>query len=645
MMRSRAMKPAFPLYRFLLFQCTGRCRSGVKRRCGWLAALLLGHAAGAGAQVSDLVVFGDSNTDAGNAEIIATAAGAASPTPAGFGYFNGRFSNGPTLADRLREVLLSGNTTASLAGGLNFSVGGASAATDIAVGRVPGIVAEIPDFPTQVDQYLARGVREEALHMVAFGNNGTVPAVLAGAEPQALYRAAEDSYRRQLGRLADAGARYFVIVTNRNIGADPALNGGDVEGGLDAISPLVAGMKETILSTAGEVFNGRPGTEAYVFDLEAVSRKLALNPEAFGFRPADNGSPCLLAPGAVPDCAGYRSFDGIHPTAEVYGIAGRELAVAVQDQHAAPRTVSAFGEAAVLAAWDTLASIEPPPPAGEGRNRSLSTRAGRGDAEREADGSSRGFDASTQNLLAAVSFSPREHLALNIGAAFERGDVDGRMTRFSFDREALRAFIGAHWKRGNLALRGALLGGTETVDDYQRGTADGRELRADTEGESLASFLEAAITVHWQTLELTPFLRADYARAEFDGFTETGGAGLMNLNSRFDAFDADALGLGIGLDTAAELGGPEWTFRPRFSVAYSRLIDPLEQSLAVSLAAYPQVTRSLDSAGPGEDVVRLEATLDLLSAGGISVGVAGRWLGGLDRAEQYSIHGQLRIPL
>jgi len=138
MMRSRAMKPAFPLYRFLLFQCTGRCRSGVKRRCGWLAALLLGHAAGAGAQVSDLVVFGDSNTDAGNAEIIATAAGAASPTPAGFGYFNGRFSNGPTLADRLREVLLSGNTTASLAGGLNFSVGGASAATDRGRARPAG---------------------------------------------------------------------------------------------------------------------------------------------------------------------------------------------------------------------------------------------------------------------------------------------------------------------------------------------------------------------------------------------------------------------------------------------------------------------------------------------------------------------------
>lgn len=645
MTRSRAIKPALSLHCFPMSSRSGGARSVTRRRCGWLAALLLGHSAGAGAQFSDLVVLGDSNTDAGNAEIIATAVGAPSPTPEDLGYFDGRFSNGPTLADQLKDALLNGNTTPSLSGGLNFSVGGASAATDIAAGRVPGIVAGIPDFDAQVDQYLARGVREEALHMVAFGNNGTVPAVLAGAEPQALYRAAEASYRRQLSRLADAGARYFVIVTNRNIGADPALNGGDVEGGLDAISPVVQGMKQTILSTAGEVFNGRPDTEAYVFDLEAVSRKIALSPEAFGLRAVDNGSPCILTPGALPDCAGYRSFDGIHPTAEVYSIAGRELAVAIQDQYAAPRTVSAFGEAAVLSAWDMLAGIEPSPPLGEGRNLSLSLGAGRSDADREADDSSRGFDASSQSLIAAVSFSPQEHIALNVGTAFERGEVDGSATRFSFDREALRAFIGAHWNLGALALRGALLGGREAVDDYVRVTADGRELRADTEGESLASFLEAAITAQWGKLELKPFLRAEYARAEFDGFTETGGAGLMNLNSRFEDVDTDALGLGIGLDTAAELEGPEWTMRPRFSVAYTRLTEQLEQSVAVSLVDYPQVTRTLDSAGLGEDAVRLEATLDLVSAGGVTVGLIGRWLGGLDQAEQYSIHGQLRIPL
>ena len=82
---------------------------GLGKRRGALGAaiavsLLTGMPAAAG-PFSSLIVFGDSLIDSGNVQAVAAQLGEEDPTPAALGYFEGRFSNGPTYADLLSQEL------------------------------------------------------------------------------------------------------------------------------------------------------------------------------------------------------------------------------------------------------------------------------------------------------------------------------------------------------------------------------------------------------------------------------------------------------------------------------------------------------------------------------------------------------------
>ena len=79
-----------------------------KRRSALGAAiavsLLAGMPAAAG-PFSSVIVFGDSLIDSGNVQALSAEVGEEDPTPAALGYFEGRFTNGPTYADLLSERL------------------------------------------------------------------------------------------------------------------------------------------------------------------------------------------------------------------------------------------------------------------------------------------------------------------------------------------------------------------------------------------------------------------------------------------------------------------------------------------------------------------------------------------------------------
>jgi hypothetical protein len=76
-----------------------------------------------GGLVGNLVIFGDSFSDVGNA---ALASGGTVPNPAL--YSQGRFSNGPLWVDTLAKYLGEPAVRPSLAGGLDYAVGGARVA-------------------------------------------------------------------------------------------------------------------------------------------------------------------------------------------------------------------------------------------------------------------------------------------------------------------------------------------------------------------------------------------------------------------------------------------------------------------------------------------------------------------------------------
>src|SRR5262245_59792037 len=76
-----------------------------------------------GGLVGNLVVFGDSLSDAGNASL---STGGALPNPAL--YYQGRFSDGPIWVDTLAKYLGEPAVGPSLAGGLDYAFGGATVA-------------------------------------------------------------------------------------------------------------------------------------------------------------------------------------------------------------------------------------------------------------------------------------------------------------------------------------------------------------------------------------------------------------------------------------------------------------------------------------------------------------------------------------
>src|SRR5215470_6070233 len=93
--------------------------------------------------VGDLVVFGDSLADVGNASLATQ--GAFPPSAL---YFQGRFSSGPIWVDTLAEYLGEPVIQPSLAGGLDYAFGGA-----LLESSVPSNFGA-PSLATQVGAYL-----------------------------------------------------------------------------------------------------------------------------------------------------------------------------------------------------------------------------------------------------------------------------------------------------------------------------------------------------------------------------------------------------------------------------------------------------------------------------------------------------------
>jgi len=271
------------------------------------------------ARPDKLVVFGDSLVDAGNA-YIGSRGKTAQP---GYGYFNGRFTNGPTWVDIVNQRLTGGKLTSPfLLGGDNYAVGGAEAAEDrpLLGLSVPGLITQLGIFAKSGKPFDAR-----ALYVLNFGNNdvSALEARLAGATSPAEAAAIRagftsafvGNYVGAVTALQAAGARQFLIGGVPNP-ADP--NGVALE------TALQLGLAAVPLA---------PATSLRQFDYFRFFGALQARPTAFGL-PTDISftGACVdisKAPANPrPNCHHFFSFDGIHPTAPVH----RAIAAAVDAQ-------------------------------------------------------------------------------------------------------------------------------------------------------------------------------------------------------------------------------------------------------------------------------------------------------------------------
>lgn len=294
----------------------------MRRTAVTLITAMLVVAAPAAARPSQLYVFGDSLVDAGNA-FIGTGGNTAQP---GYGYFFGRYSNGPVWTDLIEQRLSGNDTTPYLAGGDNYAVGGALAAADRPLQgfTVPGLVTQL-GYSTVASGGIAD---PNGLYVLNFGNND-VSTLLAGlaAAPNptaaAIFRAAYTA--------AFVGNYLGAVTTLNSQGATQFLIGGvpnpDIPEGVALQAALEAGLSTLVLT---------PGSTLVRFDYFDFFNRLRADPVAFGL-PADIdlnlANACVdisVAPSNPnPDCRKFFSFDGIHPTAPIHAALAREIGQAI----------------------------------------------------------------------------------------------------------------------------------------------------------------------------------------------------------------------------------------------------------------------------------------------------------------------------
>ena len=287
------------------------------------ASLCFAGTVPAHAAYSGVVAFGDSLADAGNLDIFFAAAGLPDPTPDALGYFDGRFSNGPTFVDVVATSLSGELTRPSLAGGSNFAFGGALATDN---GDF------IFDFAAQVGLFAAAtgGVADpQALYIVNFGGNDGF-AILNGAPlaPGAVGAALADG----VAQLAALGARNFLVLDVVDLAVAPILNGSEMAG--SAVSIAINAGIDTAFAELALPADAR----VFRFDTFAFSRAFAADPGAYGLPGLDTETTCIAIL-AGPQCTGLNFIDSVHPTAVVHEVFGRAIFQVVPE----PAALALFG--------------------------------------------------------------------------------------------------------------------------------------------------------------------------------------------------------------------------------------------------------------------------------------------------------------
>jgi phospholipase/lecithinase/hemolysin len=283
-----------------------------------IACILLAAATPAAAyKPSGMVFFGDSFIDAGTVNQFT--GGVVAPAAAGF--YQGRFSDGPTWADLISRRNLGGTVNSFYTGnppgtipGLpgfiytpgatNFAVGGARAIGDD--GLIPGLQTQLGLY----GQYLAATgdlFDSRTLFVLNFGNNDVTLLQQLAGNPAAQAAAAATYVSTMTGAasfLAANGARHILIagVPNPTRLPGPALQAA-LDAQLDLVGPGFAAA----------------GVSLYRFDYFDFFKRLEDDPTQFGLPSTfitDQNRFCLaeVLPGPGIDCTSYLLFDGIHVT-------------------------------------------------------------------------------------------------------------------------------------------------------------------------------------------------------------------------------------------------------------------------------------------------------------------------------------------
>lgn len=517
------------------------------------AAVLLGLVATAahaqGAPFDQMIVFGDSLSDNGDASKL-------------LGLPLLRFTTNPGFV-AVEDVAQHYGLTLqpSFAGGTDYAYGGAGLIDN----ELP-----VPTVPSQISAYFAAHAQADphALYSIWGGNNDIFfhdASIAAGTEtlqtalPQVV--AAAKLEGQLLDQLQSAGARTLIVFNLPDIGLTP--------GGL----PQDTVMAQAFDAQLNAELKGRHGVVPVNTFL--ALRETVANPAAAGFTnvtsPACTTSTALLCTPQTlvqPNAAStYLFADGVHPTT-----AGHLLtAELVISELNAPGQMSLLTEAplALLRGHRAAVREQLDAPAGSGQGWSLfaTGRAGK----RSLDGDWAAPSASSDEEAITVGGIWRSGGALRLGFALTAGQsrvsLDGDVGGFDARELAVSAFGQYDWASGAWASAQAGFGVTN-YDDISRNFVIGPTLRTErstSHGHDDSFELAAGQWLHLGALRTGPFVAFSYDRVRVGDVAETAGD---STSMWFGAQERESSVTRVGWSLRGQTSVMGFAVEPVASVAY-----------------------------------------------------------------------------
>jgi phospholipase/lecithinase/hemolysin len=278
-------------------------------------------------RASQIVVFGDSLSDTGNA--YHATGGQFPPAP----YNSGRFSNGPIWVERLAPMLSAPTPTPSSQGGTDSAYAGAATGTTplgTQLGTPAGLsplttptgqfIANVPSLPTQVASYIAslKGGTPAA---------GTLATIWAGAndffDGQRDPTVPAKNIANAVSALINAGVKNFLIPNLPDLSKTPygLSSSAATQQGLQALS---VGFNNALTADL-RLLASIPGVHIHTLDTFGFFQQLQANPAQFKL--SNVTSEGILS--GNPSASGYLFWDDVHPTTAGHQLLATQAAAAL----------------------------------------------------------------------------------------------------------------------------------------------------------------------------------------------------------------------------------------------------------------------------------------------------------------------------
>ena len=512
-----------------------------------LPALLVSLFAGpvSAAQFSNVIVFGDSLSDAGYYRPFLASLGIPAQEVATLGRFT--TNPGPVWSE-LVTTFYGHTPAASNAGGLIFAQGGATVASP-SPSTPPGL-AQRP-VSTQINEYLSatNGAADpNALYGVWIGANdifNNLGAFQAGAIDQAGLQknvlGAATAEIQQIGRLKAAGARNILVFGLPNIGATPAFAGSAAVSG--AVTQLSAGYNTTLWSGLASA-----GIRAIPVDTFSLLNEVGQNPSAFGFTNVTGLACAPFPPFTTAATISSQFCDSNHlvaPNADQTFL----FADSVHPTTAAQKIIAQFAESLIEGPtqYSLLAETPLRTRANQVRTINDGVLQGRdapvGKFTVFANGNGSKFDISAgggtggvNNDLSSfgVGVMVRATEAFTFGLAYGQDKADGTFGLNAGDyrtrENAFTLFAKAYWQ----GFYGSGIFTVSNIDfkDIHRNITLGpmvRTAQASTDGSNGSAFFDAGYDFRWGQLAVGPVVAAAIQNVTVNAFDENG-AGSADLH-------------------------------------------------------------------------------------------------------------------